>query len=75
METVTVSAKVRKDLWIKLKKYKVNISKVIRRALEEEVKKREEEELRRELVKASNILKRIPTERIVGHIREMREAR
>ena len=73
METVTVSAKVKKDLWIKIKKYNVNISRVIRKALEEEVKKREEEELKKELAKASDILKKIPSERIVKHIREARE--
>jgi len=75
MKTITVSAKIRRELWTKLKKYNVNISRVIKEALEEEVKKREEEELRRDLAKASSILKKIPRERIVRHIRETRETR
>ncbi len=40
---------------------------------QEEVKRREEEELKRELAKASDILRKIPAERIVKHVREMRE--
>jgi len=36
MGFVTVSAKVRRELWEKLKSYGVNISEVIRRSLEEE---------------------------------------
>ncbi|RLE78910.1 MAG: hypothetical protein DRJ51_08755 [Thermoprotei archaeon] len=75
MRTVTVSAKVSRELWAKLKKYRVNISEVVRRALEEEVRRREEEELRRLLEEAAKVLSKIPQERIVKHVREGREER
>ncbi len=69
---VTVSAKIRRDLYERLKKYNVPVSEVIRRALEEEVKKREEEEVRNALKYAQKILKKIPSEEIVAIIRESR---
>jgi len=43
MEWVTVSTKVRRELLEKAKAYNINVSEVLRKALEEEVKKREEE--------------------------------
>ncbi len=69
---VTVSAKIRRDLYERLKKYNVPVSEVIRRALEEEVKKREEEEVRNALKYTQKILKKIPSEEIVAIIRESR---
>jgi len=47
MSWVTVSTKVRKELLDKAKKYGINVSEVLRRALEEEVRKREKEEARK----------------------------
>ena len=41
MSYVTVSAKVRRDLWDKLKKYGINISKVIREAIERKIREEE----------------------------------
>lgn len=41
VEFVTVSARVSREVWVKAKKYGVNVSEVIRRALEEEVRRRE----------------------------------
>ena len=38
---MTVSARVRRELWEKLKSYGINISEVIRRSLEEELRRRE----------------------------------
>ena len=75
MSYVTVSAKVRRELYLKLKKYGVPISKVIREALEEEVRRREEEEVRAALGKAQEILNRIPSAEIVEAIRSSREER
>jgi len=75
MGFVTVSAKVRRELWEKLKSYGVNISEVIKRSLEEEIKKREEEEAKRLLGKASKLLKKLSEEEIVESIRESREER
>ncbi|MEM4853126.1 MAG: type II toxin-antitoxin system CcdA family antitoxin [Thermofilum sp.] len=41
MEYVTVSARVSREVWEKAKRYGINVSEVIRRALEREVKRRE----------------------------------
>ena len=75
MGYVTVSARIRRELYEKLKRYGVNVSDVIRRALEEEVRRREEEEVARMLDKAQEILARIPSEELVEAIRVSREER
>ncbi len=75
MGYVTVSAKIRRELYEKLKRYGVPVSDVIRRALEEEVKRREEMEIAEALMKAQGILKRIPPEELVDAIRASREER
>jgi len=72
---VTVSARIRRELYEKLKRYDIVISDVIRRALEEEVRRREEEEIARMLDKAQEILARIPSEELVEAIRATREER
>jgi len=74
---VTVSTKVRKELLEKAKEYGINISEVLRKALEEEVRKREEDEARKaakelaEALRASNIT----IEEVVKSIREDRDSR
>ena len=70
---ITVSAKVRRELYLKLKEYGISVSDVIRRALEEEVGRCEEEELSRALEEAQRILRRIPEESMVDAIRKSRE--
>jgi len=70
---VTVSAKVRRELYEKLKRLGVPISRVIRRALEEEVRRREEEEIREALAEAQRILSKIPPGELVEAIRSSRE--
>jgi len=75
MGFVTVSAKVRRELWEKLKSYGVNISEVIRRSLEEEVRRREEEEVRRLLGEASKHLRKLSEDEAVESIRKSREER
>jgi len=72
---VTVSAKVPKRLKELLDRYNIKPGSIIRRALEEEVKRRmleELEELSREL---SRELSHIPDEEVVRMIREDREGR
>ena len=71
---MTVSAKVRSELWEKLKSYGVNISEVIRHSLEEEVRRREEEEVRKLLGEASKHLRKL-SEGEVESIRKSREER
>jgi len=75
MGYVTVSAKVRRELYEKLKSYRIPISSVIKRALEEEVRREEEEEIRKMLEKAQAILRKIPLEEIVDAVRASREER
>jgi post-segregation antitoxin (ccd killing protein) len=72
---VTVSTKVRKELLDKARKYGINVSKTSRKALEEEVKRKEIEETKRLFEEASKELSKISTEEIVSEIRKMREAR
>ena len=73
MGYVTVSAKVRRELYEKLKSYRIPISSVIKRALEEEVRRMEE--IRKMLEKVQAILKKIPLEEIVDAVRASREER
>lgn len=75
MRYVTVSAKISRELYEKLKKHSVPVSRVIKRALEEEVRRREEEEIKKALAEAQSILQKIPPEEIVAAIREVREER
>lgn len=66
---VTVSAKIRRKVWYKLKKRGVRFSKIIRKALKEELDKLEKEELKEKLKKASKILQKLTEEEIIALIR------
>jgi hypothetical protein len=68
---VTVSTKVRRELVERAKRHGVNISEVLRRALEEEVARREEEEARRSARRIAREL-RMPEEEVARLIREDR---
>ncbi|MDT7887300.1 MAG: type II toxin-antitoxin system CcdA family antitoxin [Thermoproteota archaeon] len=72
---VTVSTKVRKELLEKARKYGINVSKTLRNALEEEVKRKEIEETKRLFEEASKELSKISSDEIVSEIRKMRETR
>lgn len=71
MSWVTVSTKVRKELLERAKEYGINVSEVLRKALENEVKEREREEARRS---ASLIARRLKVreEDVTRIIRESR---
>lgn len=71
MAWVTVSTKVKKELLEKARKYNINISEVLRNALEEEVRKKEEEEAKQSANKISKSLN-ISKDKIVELIREIR---
>ena len=75
MRYVTVSAKISRELYEKLKKHGVPVSRVIKRALEEEVRRREEEEIKKALAKAQSILQKIPPEEIIEAVREGRNGK
>jgi len=72
---VTVSAKVPRELREEAERLGIRISEFLRKALEEEVKKKKIEVLKEELNTISAILNKIDVNRIVKHIREDREAR
>jgi len=72
---MTVSTKVRRELAERARELGVNVSEVLRRALEEEVRRRELELLERRLEEVGAALDRIDIEEIVGIIREYREGR
>jgi|Deesub1362B_J571_1020462.scaffolds.fasta_scaffold00745_4 post-segregation antitoxin (ccd killing protein) len=75
MKYTTVSAKIDTKLKEKIAKYNINVSKVIKKALEEEVRRREEEEIREMLKEASKILSKVGRGNIIQFIREGREER
>lgn len=72
---VTVTAKIPEQLKRRLASLKVNVSALIRRALEQEVEKAERERVRKLADEARGILRKIPSRELVAAIRESREAR
>ncbi|MEM1537694.1 MAG: type II toxin-antitoxin system CcdA family antitoxin [Candidatus Nezhaarchaeales archaeon] len=72
---VTVSTKVRRKLKEEAEKLGIKISELLRRALEEEVRKEKLKRLEEELDSIRSALDRINMDRIVRGIREDRENR
>jgi len=72
---VTVSTKVRRRLKEEAERLGVKISEVLRRALEEVVRRRKLEELEEKLGEVGEALDRIDIDRVVKSIREDREGR
>ena len=72
---VTVSAKVRRELLEEAKRLNINVSELIRRALEEEVRQRKLMRLEERLRRKQSILAKIDVDEVVKLIREDREAR
>lgn len=71
-----ISAKVPKKLKEKAKRYGLKIGEIVRKALEEEVKKVEEEKLSKDLEELSSSLKgRITKDDIVKAVRSSRDER
>ena len=73
--SVTITAKIPKELKEKIRRLNINASRVIREALEAEVRRREEERLKALAREVSRILNKIPKEEIVRAIREARDER
>ncbi len=74
-QCVTVSTKIPKQLKEKMQRLKIKPSKILRKALEDEVKKREMEELREDIRKLKPVLDKVNMEDIVKSIREDRDNR
>jgi post-segregation antitoxin (ccd killing protein) len=72
---VTVSVKVRREVVERARMLGIDVSGLLRRALEEEVEKREVERLKQRLEGLKDVLEAIDVERVVRHIREDRESR
>ncbi len=71
----TVSVKVPAEIKQKLKKYGIKPSKLLRKTLEQEIRKREIEEIKTEIQNLSDALDRIDMADVVATIREDREKR
>ena len=67
-----ISVRVPQELKEDLKRYGIEVSEVTRKALEEEVRRREREELQGIAEELGEFLEKIPRERIVEGIREDR---
>ncbi len=72
---VTVSAKVKRELLEEARRLDINISKLIRESLEEEVRRRKLAKLEEKLKEKRDILEKIDVDEIVRLIREDRETR
>ena len=72
-EVITV--RVKKTLKEKIRKHRINVSKTVREALEDEVKKRENAELTQAITQMKAVLAKIPDDEIVKAIRESRDQR
>ncbi len=73
--SATISAKIPRKLKEKLRKLNVNVSQLVREALEREVKRKEEEQMRALAGEVSLLLRKIPSDELVRLVRETREKR
>ena len=71
----TVSVKVPAEIKQKLKKYGIKPSKLLRKTLEQEIRRREIEEIKAEIQNLGDALDRIDMADVVSTIREDREKR
>jgi antitoxin CcdA len=74
-QCVTVSTKIPKQLKERIERFKIKPSKIMRKALEDEVRRREVEELKGAIIKLKPILEKVSIDDIVKGIREDRESR
>jgi len=73
MNSVTITVRIPKELKEELSRYGIKVSSVVRKALEEEVRRRKLIELRRAAGELGELFSKIPEREIVRSIREMRE--
>ncbi|MEM3695624.1 MAG: type II toxin-antitoxin system CcdA family antitoxin [Candidatus Bathyarchaeia archaeon] len=71
----TVSIKIPKEVKEKMKELKIKPSKLLKKAIEDEIKRREAERLREEIERLKPVLDRVSMEEIVKGIREDRMRR
>lgn len=75
MNDATITVRVPRKIKEELAKYRVNLSEVLRRALEEEIRRRRREELRAIAAQLGEFFAKMPDEEIVKSVREARESR
>ena len=73
--TEIITVRVDPETKKKIRKHNINVSETVRKALQKEISKREQEELDRALDSAQRILRKIPESEIVRVIRESRDER
>jgi len=71
----TVSVKVPAEVKQKMRKYGIKPSKLLRETLEQEIRKREMEEIKSEIQELGDALDRIDMAQVVSTIRADRETR
>lgn len=71
----TVSVKIPSELKELMKQLGIKPSEVLRKAIEDEVRKRQVQKIKGEICEIKESLDKIPMEEIVGSIREDREQR
>ncbi|MHA1615716.1 MAG: hypothetical protein ACTSX9_00145 [Candidatus Njordarchaeales archaeon] len=72
---VTVSVKIPVEVKEKLEKLGIKPSDFLKKAIYEEIKKREIEEIKKELAELGNVLEKFSEDFIVKSIREDRDSR
>ncbi len=73
MDYVTISARIRKELKEEMDKLGIKPSEVIRKAVEESIREKKMEMLKKRLKEAEEILKKVSEEEWVSAVRESRE--
>ena len=74
-KSVTVSTKIPQELKEKIKQLKIKPSKLLRKAIEDEIRRREAEKLKEDIEKLKPTLNKVSVEDIVKAIREDRSLR
>jgi post-segregation antitoxin (ccd killing protein) len=74
-QCVTVSTKIPKQLKEKMSALKIKPSKILRKAIEDEIKRKEAEQLREEIDRLKPILEKVSMEDVIKSIREDRDSR
>jgi len=73
MDYKMVSAKIPREHKKKIKEYGINVSKVIRKAIEEEIRKIETLKIKKKIEENKKLIKKVKLEDVVALIREDRE--
>ncbi|MEM2466640.1 MAG: type II toxin-antitoxin system CcdA family antitoxin [Candidatus Bathyarchaeia archaeon] len=71
----TVSTKIPLELREKMKELKIKPSRLLRKAIEDEVRRREAERLKEEVERLKSVLDRVSVEEVVKGLREDRMRR